>query len=139
MPHPFIDTDIIIRFLTGDDLIKQAKAAALFEQIEQESLTVVAPDTVIADAVYVLSSARLYKLPRHEIATLLTPLVRLYHFHVDNKRTVLAALDLYGFGRTKIDFSDAFLVAAMQQSGSQALYSFDADFDKVPDIERREP
>ncbi len=35
MPHPFIDTDVIIRFLTGDDLNKQAAATALFEQVEQ--------------------------------------------------------------------------------------------------------
>jgi predicted nucleic acid-binding protein len=52
---------------------------------------------------------------------------------------VLAALALYGYGRTKIDFSDAFIVASMQQSGSQILYSFDSDFDKVPGIERTEP
>jgi len=53
MTKPFIDTDVIIRFLTGDDLQKQAAATTLFEQIEQGILTVVAPDTVIADAVYV--------------------------------------------------------------------------------------
>jgi len=34
MTKPFIDTDVIIRFLTGDDLQKQAAATTLFEQIE---------------------------------------------------------------------------------------------------------
>ena len=58
MTQPFIDTDVIIRFLTGDDPEKQAAATRLFEQIEQGFLTVQAPDTVIADAVYVLASPR---------------------------------------------------------------------------------
>jgi len=34
----YIDTDVIISFLTGDDLKKQAAAAALFEQIEKASI-----------------------------------------------------------------------------------------------------
>jgi predicted nucleic acid-binding protein len=139
MSLPFIDTDILIRFLTADDPAKQARAAALLDQVEQGSLTVAAPDTVIADAVYVLSSPRLYNLPRQEVAALLIPLARLPHFRIKNRRAVLAALNLYGYGRIKLDFSDAFLAASMQQSGSQTLYSFDADFDKVPGITRQEP
>jgi predicted nucleic acid-binding protein len=139
MPYPFLDTDVIIRFLTGDDPIKQEKAAKLFEQIEQGKLTVAAPDTVIADAVYVLSSPRLYNVPRHEVASLLIPLVRLPGFRVKERRTVLAALTLYGSGTTKIDFGDAMIAASMRQSGSTTVYSFDADFGKIEGISRREP
>jgi predicted nucleic acid-binding protein len=73
----FTDTDVIIRLLTGDDPDKQERAAALFQQVEQGKLVLAAPDTVIADAVYVLASPRLYHLPRNQIAALLTPLVRL--------------------------------------------------------------
>jgi hypothetical protein len=73
MAYPFLDTDIIIRFLTGDDPQKQAAAAALFQRIEQGSFTVAAPVTVIADAVFVLHSPRLYNKPRPEVQALLTP------------------------------------------------------------------
>src|SRR5260370_16255957 len=95
MTQPFIDTDVIIRFLTGDDLRKQAAAATLFEQIEQGLLTVAAPDTVIADAVYVLSSPRLYHIVRSEVRALLAPLVRLPPFRFQNEACVLLALHLY--------------------------------------------
>ena len=139
MAYPFIDTDVIIRFLTGDDPVKQQRAARLFEQVEQGNATLVAPDTVIADAVYVLSSPRLYNLPRHEVAALLIPLVRLPGFRVQNRRAVLAALSLYGYGATKLDFGDALIVASMSQSGSQTVYSFDTGFDKIPGINRQEP
>src|SRR6266699_3789504 len=110
MTQPFIDTDIIIRFLTGDDLRKQAAATALFEQIEQGLLTVAAPDTVIADAVYVLSSPRLYHIARSEVRELLVPLVRLPHFRIQNKFSVLRALDLYA--ATNLDFGDTLIIAA---------------------------
>jgi predicted nucleic acid-binding protein len=52
---PFIDTDVIIRFLTGDDPDKQPANQAPFERIERGELVASIPHTVIADAVYVLS------------------------------------------------------------------------------------
>jgi len=137
MTQPFIDTDVIIRFLTGDDSEKQAAATALFEQVEQGLLTIQAPDTVIADAVYVLSSPRLYHLTRSAIQELLAALVRLPQFHVQNRWSVLQALDFYA--STKLDFGDALIIASMQQQGSQVLYSYDADFDRFEGITRREP
>src|SRR5438105_8144912 len=125
MAHPFVDTDVIIRLLTGDDPGKQQRAVNLFEQIEQGALAVVAPDTVIADAVYVLSSSRLYGLARYEVADLLLPVVRLSRFRLSNKHAVIAALNLYGYGQRRLDFGDALIVASMLRSQSQTLYSFD--------------
>lgn len=137
MGLPFIDTDVIIRLLTGDDLRKQAAAGALFEQIEQGTLTATAPDTVIADAVYVLASWELYKKKRVEIRDLLAPIVRLPHFHIQNRSSVLEALDLYA--STNLDFGDTLIIATMMQQGSQTLYSYDRDFDRIKTIIRQEP
>jgi len=137
MTMPFIDTDVIIRFLTGDDPAKQAAASALFEQVEQGLLTIAAPDTVIADAVYVLSSSRLYHLPRNEVQELLTALVHLSHFQIQNRTAVLRALELYG--STKLDFGDTLILASMEQQHSNILYSYDADFDRFDGITRQAP
>jgi predicted nucleic acid-binding protein len=137
MTQPFIDTDVIIRLLTGDDPEKQAAATALFEQVEQGTLTVTAPDTVIADAVYVLSSPRLYHLARSEVRELLTALVHLPHFQVQNRLAISRALELYG--SSKLDFGDVLIIASMEQQHSQILYSHDADFDRFDGIMRQEP
>jgi predicted nucleic acid-binding protein len=137
MTQPFIDTDVIIRFLTGDDLKKQAAATAPFEQIEQGFLTVKAPDTVIADAVFVLSSPRLYHIARNEVRELLAPLVHLSHFQVQNRYNVLRALDL--FASTNLDFGDTLIIATMEQQNSHILYSYDNDIDRVLGITRQEP
>lgn len=137
MTLPFIDTDVIIRFLTGDDPKKQAAAATLFEQIEQGLLTIAAPDTVIADAVFVLSSPRLYHIARSDIRDMLRRLVSFPHFRVENHLCVLRALDLYA--ATKLDFGDTLIIASMEQQNSHLLYSFDRDFDRIQGITRREP
>lgn len=138
MTIPFVDTDVIIRLVTGDDPEKQERASRLFQQVEAGALTVAAPDTVIADAVYVLASPRLYALPRIEVAEILGALVRLSHFHIENRAAVSGALGHYASTR-HLDFGDAMLLATMQRQRSNVLYSYDTDFDRHPDFMRREP
>jgi predicted nucleic acid-binding protein len=138
MSHPYIDTDVIIRLLTGDDQEKQRQARVLFEQVEHGRLIVSAPDTVIADTVHVLHSKRLYNRPKAEVAELLIPLVRLPGFRIKNRQAVLAALRLYGTS-AKLDFTDALIVALMQQTGPPVVCSWDKDYDDVVGVTRLEP
>jgi predicted nucleic acid-binding protein len=128
----FVDTDVIIRLLVGDDLVKQAAAAELFRRVAVGELTVAAPVTVIADAVHVLKSPALYHLPRPRVRDLLAPLVGLPHFRVRDKAVELDA-------STNLEFGDAMIVASMESRGASAVYSYDRDFDRVPRVERREP
>jgi predicted nucleic acid-binding protein len=137
MSEPFCDTDVIVRFVTGDDPVKQAAAQALFRQVQAGTVTLRAPDTVIADAVFVLASPRLYQLPRTRVRTELTTLLRFPHFKVHNRRLLVRALDIWA--STNLDFGDAMLVATMERRGATELYSYDHDFDRIPSITRREP
>jgi len=127
---PFVDTDVLIRLLTGDDVAKQQAARRLFIQVEAGELVLQAPDTVIADAVFVLSSRVTYDLPRAEIRELLSTLLRLPNFRVDNRQTLLSALDPYASGN--LDFGDAMIAASMLNTGTDQLYSYDRDFDRLP-------
>lgn len=138
MSRPYLDTSVIIRLLTGDDPEKQKHSQALFERVERGEILVAAPDTVVADAVFVLASPRLYNLPRQHIAALLTAIVRLPGFQVQNRRTVLVALQIYGTTE-RLDFGDAMLAAAMGRNNSDTIYSYDRDFDRLPGIIRRTP
>jgi predicted nucleic acid-binding protein len=137
MAEPFVDTNILIRLLTGDDPEKQERAKHLFEHIERKELQVTARLTVIADTVYVLSSARFYNLPRSEIAALLRPLLRLPAFRIRQRELVLRALEFYE--AFNFDFTDAVIYAAMLHARSKVVYSFDEDFDELPEITRQEP
>lgn len=137
MSLPYIDTDPIVRMVTGDDPVKRVAALRLFKQVEQGELIVAAPITVIADAVFVLGSTSIYRLPRAEITALLLPLVLLPGFRIPQKQVVARALVIYG--ESRLDFGDAVLVAAMEDDGSQTLISHDRHFDRVPGIQRFEP
>ena len=138
MTYPLCDTDVIVRLISGDDPAKQDRAIALFEKVERGTLSLAAPDTVIADAVFVLTSKRLYNMAREEVAAKLTTLVRLRNFHVAHRRAVLRALQLFGT-TPNLDFGDAMLVALAQQNDQPTIYSYDMDFDRFSDLMRREP
>ena len=136
-PGSYVDTDVIIRLITRDDPTKQEAAARLFEKVENGKLILTTPDTAIADAVFVLSSPRLYHLPRTEIRDVLVSLLRYANFKVDNKQAVSRALELYA--ATNLDFGDCLLAALTSQTGAKEIYSYDHDFDKIEGIVRKEP
>ena len=137
MSDSFVDTDVLVRFITGDDPTKHAAADALCLRVATDEIAIAAPESVIADTVYVLSSPRLYAMSRDRVRQALVPLLGLPSFRVRNRREVLRALDLYA--TTRLDFSDALLVAAMEQEGVGDLYAYDTHCDRIAGITRPEP
>ncbi len=134
---PFLDANIIIRLLTGDDLEKQARARELFKRIEAGELAAAAPATVIFECIFTLTSPRLYHLSKQEAIALLLPILRLPGFKIENRQTVLRATDLYA--STSLTFGDAYIAASMEQADSSTLYSYDKGFDRLKGIIRKEP
>lgn len=132
----YVDTDVLIRLLTGDDPKKQEASAILFEKVEKGTSVLSAPDTAIADAVFVLSS-KYYDLSRVKIRDLLVALLRYPNFKVENKQVLIKALDLYAL--KNIDFGDAMLAVLTLESQNRLIYSYDYDFDKIQGIKRKEP
>jgi len=133
----YIDTNILIRFLTGDEPEQAEASSRLLERVEKKELILFAPDTVIADTVFVLSSPRQYGKSREEIRALLFPLLSLEAFKIDHRKELLRALEIYA--TYPLDFSDAYLKATMEEAGATVLYSYDTDFDRFPDVTRKEP
>ena len=59
----FLDTTIIIRYLTQDNLDQAQRALALLQDVEEGKITVTTSEAVIVEAVYMLSSRVTYNLP----------------------------------------------------------------------------
>jgi len=137
MKGAFIDADIIVRLLSGDDPAKQARAARLFEAIETGRIRAGTPATTIADVVYVLTSPRLYRLSRAEAAALVIPIVRLLDYAPTERAAIIRALELHA--AANIDFGDALIASAMLEDGVDTLYSYDRDYDQLEGIHRIEP
>lgn len=133
----FVDANIFLRFLTNDDPVKGSACLALFQQARQRTIELATSESVVAEVVYVLSSPRLYNLDRAEIRDRLYPLLSLPGLKLPDQTLFLRALEIYV--SQPVDFEDALTVAHMQSQGLQEIYSYDRDFDRFPELKRREP
>ena len=132
----WLDTNIILRYLTGDDPVKAQACLSLFQRVREGQEELATSDTVLAEVSYVLTSQ--HRLSHPEIAARLRPLVGLRGTKLSRKRVVLRALELYE-QHPRLDFEDALSVAHMEQLGIQEIVSYDRDFDHVPGVVRTEP
>jgi predicted nucleic acid-binding protein len=71
----FVDTNVFVRLLTGDDAAKAERCADLFEQVEQGTTALFTSEAIIAEVVYVLTSKDLYAHTRVQTAQALRPLI----------------------------------------------------------------
>lgn len=135
----FLDTNIIIRFLTRDDPVKASACYRLFQRAATGDERLFTTETIIAEATYVLTSSRLpYQLTHREIRDRLIPIVMLDGLRMPQKEACVSALEIYA-SFPYLDFEDALAVAYMKQRGIEEIVSYDADFDRVVGIERTEP
>lgn len=133
----FLDTNVVIRYLTNDDPDKAERARRLLKQAEDGGLALVASESVVVEIVQVLASPRLYNLPRQQVANDVSVILGLKGLKVPSKQTCLRALDLWA--DSSVDFVDALTVAQMERQGLGAIASFDRDFDRFEGITQREP
>ncbi len=133
----FLDTNLIIRFLTPDDPEQAARAYDAFQQAEAGTLTLVSTEGVVVEAVQVLSSKQLYNLPRAVIRDQVTDILQVRGLEVPDRDTLLRALVLYAV--TNLDFVDVLILTHMERRGITTVLSFDRGFDRIEGITRREP
>jgi predicted nucleic acid-binding protein len=134
---PFVDTNLLIRYLTGDDPQKQAAVTELIEQVIASKLTLSVPITVITEAVFVLASKRLYSKSPAEVRSLLEPILNLPGLEIEGRARLLRSLELYT--STNLNFGDCMIASAIEESGGTELYSYDTGFDQLPTLKRIEP
>ena len=125
-----LDTNILVRHLTGEPLAQARRATAFLAGDDDLILT----DLITAELVYVLESY--YGRPRNEVAQAIRALVALPSVASDQE-LLLRAIELYEAER--LDFANAYLCAAGEISGIGMVASFDRRIDKVTSIRRLEP
>lgn len=133
-PVRAVDANVLLRFVLGDNADQSARSAALLGRVEAGEEQVYLPEVVISDTVWTLAS--FYKWPRDRTRDFLAALLQQPSVHMRQKARVLRALDL--FASHGVDYSDA-LIAAELAEDSMAIYSFDKDFSRLPNVERIEP
>lgn len=127
----FVDTNILVRHLTGDPPEMAARATG-FLASERDLLVT---DLVVAETVYVLES--FYKTPRGQIAESMRSLIAFESIVVVDPALLLRAIEVYEIDR--VDFAEAYLVACAESTGVERVVSFDQAIDRVDTVERVEP
>jgi len=134
----FLDTNIILRYLTRDDEAKAKACFDLFQRVAEGKETLITTEVVIAEVAYVLASSKNYHLSHEDIRARLLPILMLRGLHVAQKQVCVRALEIYA-SSPKLDFEDAFSIALMEREKVLDIYSYDTDFDRFSDITRKEP
>ncbi len=127
----FLDTNVLIRHLTGDPPDMAARATALLASGKDLLLA----DLILAECVYVLES--FYGVARPRVATLMRSAIALPSIKVVDSGLLLRALEVYETDR--VDFAEAYLVSQAEGSGVGEIVSFDRSIDRIATIIRREP
>ncbi len=136
MPR-FLDTNILLRYLTRDDETKARASFELLLRVERGEEVVVTSDLVIAETVFNLQSPRQYGFSRDRIRQLIEPIIALRGLRLPQKSLYSRVFDLYCNNR--IGFADAYNAALMERQGLTEIYSYDTDFDRIDGIARVEP
>jgi len=119
----YVDTSILVRYLTGDDPERSPAAAVVVESAERRALSVIS----ILEAAHVLRSG--YGYQREAIADALIGLVERRNLVIPEfpKEHVLRWLDAWRDGRAG-SIGDALIAASMSAHAADAIVTFDRGF-----------
>ncbi|HLQ11487.1 MAG TPA: PIN domain-containing protein [Ktedonobacteraceae bacterium] len=131
----FLDTNILLRYLVGDNQQMAEQALNLLMRVERGEEKVVTSSLVIFETIFTLQS--FYRVPRQQIKEQVLPIISLRGLHLPDKSVFYKALDLYV--TKNISFADAYNAAYMISEEVLNIYSWDRGFDKIDGIIRLEP
>ena len=127
----FVDTNVLVRHLTGDPAEMAAHATAYLRSEADLLLT----DLVVAETIYVLGS--FYEVPRPQVAEAVRSLLAMNSVTSVDSALLLRAVEVYEADR--LDFAEAYLVACAESTGINKIASFERAIDRVGTLERVEP
>ena len=127
----FVDTNILVRHLTGDPPAQAHRATRYLETADELLL----PDLIAAEVAYVLESY--YEAPRAQVAEALRAILAFPSMRMVDADLLRRAVEVYEVHR--LDFADAYLVASAERTGVGVIASFDRSIDRVTTVRRDEP
>jgi predicted nucleic acid-binding protein len=127
----FIDTNVLVRHLTGDPPAQARRATHYLEHGDELLLA----DLILAEVAYVLES--FYEVERTQVAATLRAILAFPAIKVLDAELLHRTIEVYEVDR--LDFADAYLVASAERTGIGVIASFDRSIDRVGTVRREEP
>ena len=129
-----LDTNVIVRFLMGDEDVKYQNLNFFFDSLEKGEKQIELKLIVLFQVIFVLKS--FYKVPKEKIVHGLLMLLKYKGISIKEKKAVCRALELWS--EKNVEIVDCYLIACLENDSQNLLYSYDRDFDKSV-INRIEP
>ncbi len=138
MPRRFIDTNVLLRHITDDNPVQSPLAAELLDRIADGQIEGMLSITVIFETVFTLQG--LYHFKREVIAPAIRVIIGAPGLHlIDTSEELIShTLDLYTSIR-KLSFADCYHAVLSQSFCNGEIYTFDREFDRIPELTRLEP
>jgi len=124
-----VDTNVLVRFLTGEPPALAERARALVAQADAGKVALEVLPLIVAETVYTLES--FYEMPKQEVCDKLLLFLRCRGITAREPDIVADALERYR--SLPVHFADAYLAAAAADAGLP-VHSFDRDFARFKDV-----
>jgi len=126
MTAAWLDTNVIVRFLTNDPAPLAQRAHRLLARAEAGDITLRLTPIIVAEIVWVLRT--IYRREPAEIAAGLSALLKADGIAAEQRDTLLEALDL--MVGEKVAFPDAYVAVSARQA-DEPVCTFDAGFKRL--------
>jgi predicted nucleic-acid-binding protein len=123
--NQLLDTNVILRYLVGDNQIQQQKAKVFFEEARDGKRIILVKPLVVAETCFVLES--FYKREREEIATSMEIFLSQKWLKVEDRQ---ALLSMWAWYRKDLHFVDSYLLAC-SKLGKSMILTFDKEVKKI--------
>ena len=125
-----VDTNVLVRFLVGDDPEQEARAARFFARAASEGERLFVPQIVVCELVWVLGHA--YGKDRAEIAAGLESVLRARQLVFEEVEELHNALERYAAGDG--DLADWLIWERSRAAGAERVATFDGRLLRSPEF-----
>lgn len=119
-----LDTNIVLRFLVGDNKLQQEEASDIFKEAESGKRKILIKSIVVAEVCFVLES--FYKKSKEEVADSMEIFLSQKWLKVEDRQSLLTMWQWY---RENLHFVDSYLLACAKLGKSKIL-TFDKTLNK---------
>lgn len=123
-----VDTNVLVRFLVGDDKLQTQKVKKLFKKVQADGELVYVSDTVVLELIWVLSAA--YLCSTDDIISALNDLLLLSFLKFESHDCIYRLCSIKK--NYSCDISDIFIGLLAQKVGCSTTLTFDKKALKTP-------
>jgi predicted nucleic-acid-binding protein len=126
-----LDTNVICRYLLGDDPAQTRRASRVIEEGRRTRVPCFLSKITLCEMVWVFETCT--SMDRAAIVMAIDGLLRSEDLELEDRSSVRRALDLFGSG--KADFADYLIGESNAREGCEKTVTFDTALEGVPGFE----